>query len=151
MEKIILKFIKDFSNRNKRVDYILDFKNNFICYKNCALYKADLRMFNYDYISENGVRLNDFTQILNSEKYEYNVKFDCIRKIDKITVYSYNLDNMFISVDERLVKLVDSYNYIKGISPYNPVKFYDENENLSALILPIKYKRWEYDRQRKVS
>ena len=151
MEKIILKFIKDFSNRNKRVDYILDFKNNFICYKNCALYKADLRMFNYDYMSENGVRLNDFTQILNSEKYEYNVKFDCIRKIDKISVYSFNLDNMFISVDEKLVKLVDNAIQIKGISPYSPVKFYDENENLSALILPVKYKRWEHDRQRKAT
>lgn len=141
MEKIIKNFIKDFSNRNKRLDYILDFKNNFICYKNCALYKADLRMFNYDYMSENGVRLNDFTQILNSEKYEYNVKFDCIRKIDKITVYSYNLNNMFISVDEKLVKLVDNAIQIKGISPYSPVKFYDENENLSALILPAKYMR----------
>ena len=151
MEKIILKFIKDFSSRNKRVDYILDFKNNFICYKNCALYKADLRMFNYDYMSENGVKLKDFTQILNSEIYEYNVKFDCIRKIDKITVYSFNLDNMFISVDEKLVKLVDNAIQIKGISPYSPVKFYDENENLSALILPVKYKRWEYDRQRKVT
>lgn len=141
MEKIIQKFLKDFSNRNKRVDYILDFKNNFICYKNCALYKADLRMFNYDYMVENGVRLKDFTQILNSEKYEYNVKFDSIRKIDKITVFSFNLNNMIISVDVKLVKLVDRPMEIKGISPYSPVKFYDENENLSALILPIKYKR----------
>ena len=141
MEKIIRKFIKDFSNRKKRLNYILDFKNNFICYKNCALYKADLRMFNYDYMSENDVRLKDFTQILNSEIYEYNVKFDCIRKIDETTVYSFNLDNMFISVDEKLVKLVDNAIKIKGISPYSPVKFYDENENLSALILPVKYKR----------
>lgn len=141
MEKIIQKFIKDFSNRIKRADYVLDFKNNFICYKNCALYKVDLRMFNYDYMSENGVKLKDFNQILNSETYEYNVKFDCIRKIDKTIVYSYNLDNMFISVDEKLVKLVDNAIQIKGISPYRPLKFYDENENLSALILPVKYKR----------
>lgn len=151
MEKIIQKFIKDFSNRNKRADYILDFKNNFICYKNCALYKADLRIFNYDFMSENNVNMKDFTLILKNEKYEYDITFDCIRKINRIIAYSYILDNMFISVDERLVKLVDSYNYIKGISPYNPVKFYDENENLSALILPIKYKRWEYDRQRKAT
>ena len=48
---------------------------------------------------------------------------------------------MFISVDEKFVKLVDSDRYVKGISPYSPVKFYDENENLSALILPIKLKR----------
>lgn len=141
MEKIILKFIKDFSNRNKRVDYILDFKNNFICYKNCGLYKADLRMFNYDFMAENNVNMNDFTQILKDEKYKYDVKFDCIRKVDKINVYSYTLEDMFISVDEKFVKLVDSDRYIKGISPYSPVKFYDENENLSALILPIKLKR----------
>lgn len=141
MEKIILKFIKDFSNRNKRADYILDFKNNFICYKNCGLYKADLRMFNYDYMSAYNVKMKDFTQILKNENYEYDITFDCIRKINRITVYSYTLDNMFISVDVRLVKLVDSDNYIKGISPYNPVKFYDENENLSALVLPVKYKR----------
>lgn len=141
MEKIIQKFIKNFSNRNKRADYILDFKNNFICYKKCALYKADLRMFNYDYMSENGVELKDFTQILNSEQYEYNVKFDCIRKIDNFTVYSFNLDNMFIYVDKKLVNLVDNARQIKGISPYSNVKFYDKNENLSALILPVKYKR----------
>ena len=141
MEKIIQKFIKDFSNRNKRADYILDFKNNFICYKNCALYKADLRMFNYDYMSENGVRLKDFTQKLNSEKYEYNVKFDCIRKIDKISTCVFTLNDMLISVDEKLIKIVDNGIKIKGISPYSPVKFYDENENLSALILPVKYKR----------
>ena len=141
MEKIILKFIKDFSNRNKRVDYILDFKNNFICYKNCALYKADLRMFNYDYMAENNVNMNDFTEMLKNEKCEYDVTFDCIRKIDKRTVYSYRLDNMFISLDEKFIKLVDSDRYIKGISPYSPVKFYDENESLSALILPIKLKR----------
>lgn len=145
MEKIIQKFIKEFSNRNKRADYILDFKNNFICYKDCALYKADLRMFNYDYMSENNVKMKDFTQILKNEKYEYDITFDCIRKYNSITVYSYTLDNMSISIDERLVKLVDSDNYIKGISPYNPVKFYDENENLSALVLPVKYKRWHYD------
>lgn len=141
MEKIIQKFIKDFSNRNKRNDYILDFKNNFICYKNCGLYKADLRMFNYDYMSEQNVNMKDFTQILKNEKYEYDINFDCIRNVNRIIVYSYTLNDMFISIDERLVKLVDSDNYIKGISPYNPVKFYDENENLSALILPIKYKR----------
>lgn len=141
MEKIILKFIKDFSNRNKRVDYILDYNNNFICYKNCALYKADLRMFNYDFMVENNVNMNDFTQILKMKKYKYDVKFDCIRKVDKNNVYSYTLENMFITLDEKLVKLVDSDRYIKGISPYSPVKFYDENENLSALILPIKLKR----------
>lgn len=141
MEKIILKFIKDFSNRNKRSDYTLDFKNNFICYKNCALYKADLRMFNYDYMAENNVNMNDFTEMLKNEKCEYDVTFDCIRKIDKRTVYSYRLDNMFISLDEKFIKLVDIDRYIKGISPYNPLKFYDENENLSALILPIKLKR----------
>lgn len=141
MEKIILKFIKDFSNRNKRADYTLDFKNNFICYKNCALYKADLRMFNYDYMAENNVNMNDFTEMLKNEKCEYDVTFDCIRKIDKRTVYSYRLDNMFISLDEKFIKLVDSDRYIKGISPYNPLKFYDENENLSALILTIKLKR----------
>lgn len=141
MEKIILKFIKDFSNRNKRVDYTLDFKNNFICYKKSALYKADLRMFNYDFIAENNVNMNDFTQILKNEKYNYDVKFDCIRKVDKINVYSYTLEDMFISVDEKFVKLVESDRYIKGISPYSPVKFYDDNENLSALILPIKLKR----------
>lgn len=141
MEKIILKFIKDFSNRNKRADYLLDFKNNFICYKNCALYKADLRMFNYDFMAENNVNMKDFTQILKDGKYKYDVKFDCIRKVDKINVYSYILEDMFISVDEKFVKLVDSDRYVKGISPYSPVKFYDENENLSALILPIKLKR----------
>lgn len=141
MEKIILKFIKEFSNRNKRADYTLDFKNNFICYKNCALYKADLRMFNYDYMAENNVNMNDFTEMLKNEKCEYDVTFDCIRKIDKRTVYSYRLDNMFISLDEKFIKLVDSDRYIKGISPYNTLKFYDENENLSALILPIKLKR----------
>lgn len=141
MEKIILKFIKDFSNRNKRADYILDFKNNFICYKNCALYKADLRIFNYDYMSEYNVELRDFTKLLNTEKNEYDVTFDCMRKIDKRIVYSYRLDNMFISVDKMFIKLVDSDRYIKGISPYSPVKFYDDNENLSALILPIKLKR----------
>lgn len=141
MEKIILKFIKGFSNRNKRADYILDFKNNFICYKNYALYKADLRMFNYDFMAENNVNMNDFTQILKDEKYEYDVKFDCIRKVDKINVYSYTLEDKFISVNEKFVKLVDSDRYIKGISPYSPVKFYDDNENLSALIFPIKLKR----------
>ena len=141
MEKIILKFIKDFSNRNKRADYILDFKNNFICYKNYALYKADLRMFNYDYMSESNVEIGDFTTLLNSEKYEQVLKLDCMRKFDKRIVYSYRLDDMFINVDEKLIKLVDSDRYIKGISHYSPVKFYDENENLSALILPIKLKR----------
>lgn len=141
MEKIIQKFIKEFSNRNKRADYILDFKNNFICYKNSALYKADLRMFNYDFMSESNVNMKDFSQILKYEKYEYDVTFDCMRKIDNLIVYSYQLDNMFISLDEKLVKIVDSGKYIKGISPYNPVKFYDENENLSALILPVKLKR----------
>lgn len=141
MEKIIQKFIKDFSNRNKRADYILDFKNNFMCYKNCALYKADLRMFNYDFMFENNVNMKDFTQILKDEKYEYDITFDCLRKIDKLIVYTYQLDNMFIYIDEKLVKLVDSDLYIKGISSYSPVKFYDENENLSALILPYKLKR----------
>lgn len=141
MEKIINKFIKDFSNRNKRADYIMDFKNNFICYKNCALYKADLRMFNYDFMSEKNVNMNDFTQILKDKHYEYDVTFDCMRKIDNLIAYSYQLDNMFISLDEKLVKLVDNDKYIKGISPYSPVKFYDENENLSALILPVKMKR----------
>ena len=143
MEKIIQKFIKEFSNKNKRVDYILDFKNNFICYKNSALYKADLRMFNYDFMHENNVVMKDFSQILKNEneKYEYNVYFDCMRKIDNIIVYSYQLDNMFISVNEQFVKLVDSDRYIQGISPYSPLKFYDENENLSALILPVKVKR----------
>ena len=141
MEKIIQKFIKDFSNRNKRADYILDFKNNFICYKKRALYKADLRIFNYDYMSENSVIMKDFTAILNEKTYEYNVNFDCIRKIDNINTYSYQLNNMYISIDEKLVKLVDSDKYVKGISPYSPVKFYDEKENLLALILPVKMKR----------
>lgn len=141
MEKIIQKFIKEFSNRNKRADYILDFKNGFICYKKCALYKADLRIFNYDYMSENSVVMRDFTALLNEKTYEYSVSFDCIRKIDNIIAYSYQLDNMFISIDEKLVKLVDTDRYIKGISPNNPIKFYDENENLSALILPLKIKR----------
>lgn len=141
MEKIIQKFIKDFSNRNKRADYILDFKNNYICYKNCALYSADLRMFNYDFMSENNVNMKDFTAILNEKRYEYTVNFDCMRMVDNIKVYSYQLDNMFISVNEKLVKLVDNDRYIKGISPYSPIKFYDENENLSALILPVKIKR----------
>lgn len=141
MEKIILKFIKDFSNRNKRADYILDFKNNFICYKNCALYRADLRMFNYDFMSENNVNMKCFTAILNEKRYEYTVNFDCMRMVDTLKVYSYQLDNMFISVDEKLVKLVDNDRYIKGISPYSPIKFYDENENLSALIFPVKIKR----------
>lgn len=141
MEKIILKFIKDFSNRNKRADYILDFKNNFICYKNSALYSADLRMFNYDFMSENNVNMKDFTAILNEKRYEYTVNFDCMRMVDNIKVYSYQLDNMFISVNEKLVKLVDNDRYIKGISPYSPIRFYDENENISALILPVKIKR----------
>lgn len=141
MEKIILKFIKDFSNRNKRADYILDFKNNFICYKNCALYKADLRMFNYDYMSENGVKLKDFSTILNIEEYEYNLELDCMRIIDDFKTYSYRLNDMFIAVDKKLVKKVDGSFYVKGISHYSPVKFYDENENLIALILPIKSKR----------
>ena len=145
MEKIILKFIKDFSNMNKRADYILDFKNNFICYKNCALYKTDLRMFNYDFMSENNVKMKDFTEILKDERYEYNVEFDCMRKIDKLTLYSYQLDTMSIYLDEKFVKLVDSDKYMKGISSYSPVKFYDENEKLSALILPVNHKRWEYD------
>ena len=143
MEKIIQKFIKDFSNMNKRVDYILDFKNNFICYKNYALYKADLRMFNYDYMSENGVRLKDFTQILNSEKYEYNLELDCMRITDDIKTYSYRLKDMFIEVSDKLVKLVDGGFFVRGLSPFSPVKFYDENEELIALILPIKYKRWK--------
>lgn len=141
MEKIILKFIKDFSNRNKRADYILDFKNNFICYKNCALYKADLRMFNYDYMSESNVELGDFTTLLNSEKYEQILELDCMRKFDNITTYSYRLNDMFIEVDEKLVKIVDGSFYVKGISYYSPVKFYDENEDLTSLILPIKIKR----------
>lgn len=141
MEKIILKFIKDFSNRNKRVDYILDFKNNFICYKNCALYKADLRMFNYDYMSENGVKLKDFSTILNIEDYEYNLELDCMRIIGDFKTYSYRLKDMSIEVNEKLVKMVDGSFYVKGLSPYSPVKFYDENENLIALVLPIKYKR----------
>lgn len=146
MEKIILKFIKDFSNRNKRTNYILDFKNNFICYKKFALYKADLRMFNYDFMAENNVNMKDYTQILKDEKYEYDIKFDCIRKVDKINVYSYTLEDMFISVNEEFVKLVNSDRYIKGISPYSPVKFYDDNENLSALILPTTLRRLQYDR-----
>lgn len=141
MEKIILKFIKEFSNRNKRADYILDFKNNFICYKNSALYKADLRMFNYDYMSESNVELGDFTTLLNSEKYERGLELDCMRRFDNITTYSYRLNDMFIEVDEKLVKIVDGTFYVKGISKYSPVKFYDENENLTSLILPIKRKR----------
>lgn len=141
MEKIIQKFIKDFSNRNKRADYILDFKNNFICYKNCALYKADLRMFNYDYMSESNVELGDFTTLLNSEKYEQVLELDCMRRFDNITTYSYRLNDMFIEVDEKLVKIVDGIFYVKGISHYSPVKFYDENEELIALILPIKHKK----------
>lgn len=141
MEKITLKFIKDFSNRNKRADYILDFKNNFICYKNCALYKTDLRIFNYDYMSENGVKLKDFSTILNSEDYEYNLELDCMRIIDGFKTYSYRLKDMCIAVNEKLVKMVDDSFYVKGLSPFSPVKFYDENENLTALILPIKRKR----------
>lgn len=141
MEKIIQKFIKDFSNRNKRADYILDFKNNFICYKNCALYKADLRIFNYDYMSENSVKLGDSTTILNSEKYEQLLELDCIRRVDNITAYSYRLNDMFIEVNEKLVKMVDGTFYVKGISRYSPVKFYDENEELIASILPINCKR----------
>lgn len=141
MEKIIQKFIKEFSNRNKRSDYILDFKNNFICYKNCALYKADLRMFNYDYMSENSVKLGDSTTLLNSEKYEQLLELDCIRRVDNITTYSYRLNDMFIEVNENLVKMVDGTFYVKGISHYSPVKFYDENDELIALILPINRKR----------
>lgn len=141
MEKIIQKFIKDFSNRNKRADYILDFKNNFICYKNCALYKADLRIFNYDYISENSVELGDCTTILNSENYEQLLELDCIRKVDNITTYSYRLNDMLIEVNEKLVKIVDGTFYVKGISHYSPVKFYDENGELIALIIPIMHKR----------
>lgn len=141
MEKIIQKFIKEFSNRNKRSDYILDFKNNFICYKNCALYKADLRIFNYDYMSENSVKLGDSTTLLNSEKYEHLLELDCIRRVGNITTYSYRLNDMFIEVKENLVKMVDGTFYVKGISHYSPVKFYDENEELIALILPINCKR----------
>lgn len=141
MEKIIQKFIKDFSNRNKRADYILDFKNNFIFYKKCALYKADLRIFNYDYMSENSVKLGDSTTLLNCEKYEQLLELDCIRRFDNITTYSYRLNDMFIEVNEKLVKMVDGSFYVKGISHYSPVKFYDENEELIALILPINCKR----------
>lgn len=141
MEKIIQKFIKEFSNRNKRSDYILDFKNNFICYKNCALYKADLRIFNYDYMSENSVKLGDTTTLLNSEKYDQLLELDCIRRVDNITTYSYRLNDMFIEVKENLVKMVDGTFHVKGISHYSPVKFYDENEELIALILPINCKR----------
>ena len=141
MEKIILKFIKDFSNRNKRVDYILDFKNNFICYKKRALYKADLSMFNYDYMSENGVKLKDFSTILNIENYEYNLELDCVRIIDDVKTYSYRLKDMYIEVNKKLVKMVDGSFYVKGLSPFSLVKFYDENDILIALILPIKYKR----------
>lgn len=141
MEKIIQKFIKDFSDMNKRADYILDFKNNFICYKNCALYKADLRMFNYDYMSGNSVELGDFTTTLNNEKYEQLLELDCMRIVDNITTYSYRLNDMFIEVNKKLVKIVDGSFYVKGISNYSPVKFYDENEELIALIFPINHKR----------
>lgn len=138
MEKIILKFIKDFSNSNKRNDYILDFKNNFICYKGCVLYKADLRMFNYDYMIKNGVRVQDFTKLLeNHDKNEFDIKFDCIRKFDKINEYIYTCDDIHISLDEKLVKILDKYTCIKGTGIKNPLSFYDEYENISALILPI--------------
>lgn len=56
MEKIIQKFIKEFSDRNKRDDYVLDFKNNAICYKNLGIYRCDLRIFNYDYMSAHDIK-----------------------------------------------------------------------------------------------
>lgn len=151
MEKIIQKFIKDFSDKNKRVDYVLDFKNNAICYKNLAVYRCDLRIFNYDYMSAHNVKMNDFTYILSGSDTTYDLEYDCIRKLDGLNIISYMLDNMIISVGEKFVKLVDNFKYVRGISPYNIVKYYDEDNNIIAYILPVKYKRCHYDRQRKSS
>lgn len=141
MEKIILKFIKDFSNINRRVDYVLDFKNNIICYKNIALYHCDLRIFNYDYMLAHNVKMNDFSNIINERNTTYDLEYDCIRKLDGLNIISYMLDNMVISVSEKLVKLVDDFKYVRGVSPYSIVKYYDEDNNIIAYILPVKYKR----------
>lgn len=141
MEKIICKFIKDFSDRNKRADYVLDFKNNAICYKNVAIYRCDLRIFNYDYMSAYDVKMNDFSDIINERNTAYDLEYDCIRKLDGLNIISYVIDNMVISVGEKLVKLVDDFKHVRGISPYNIVKYYDEDNNIIAYIFPVKYKR----------
>lgn len=141
MEKIIQKFIKEFTDRNKRADYVLDFYNNAICYKNMALYRCDLRMFNYDYMVAHDIKMSDFTYIINEKNTTYDLEYDCIRRLDGLNIISYNLDNMFISVGEKLVKLVDNFKYVRGVSPYSIVKYYDEDNNIIAYILPVKYKR----------
>lgn len=145
MEKIIQKFIKEFSDRNKRADYVLDFYNNVICYKNMALYRCDLRMFNYDYMVAHDIKMSDFTYIINERNTAYDLEYDCIRKLDGLNIISYNFDNMIISVGEKLVKLVDNFKYVRGVSPYSIVNYYDKDNNIIAYILPVKYKRCLHD------
>ena len=141
MEKIIQKFIKDFADKNKRADYILDFYNNAICYKNMALYRCDLRIFNYDYMISHDVKMGDYSSIIQDHKISYDIEYDCIRKLDGLNIISYTLDNMIISVGEKLVKLVDDFKYVRGTSPYSIVKYYDIDNNIIAYIFPVKYKR----------
>lgn len=146
MEKIIQKLIKEFSDRNKRADYVLDFKNNIICYKNMALYHCDLRMFNYDYMVSKDIKMNDFSDIINEKEFVYDIEYDCIRKLDGINIISYTFNNMIISVGEKLVKLVDSFKYVRGNNPYSTVKYFDDDNNIIAYILPVKCKGRFYDR-----
>lgn len=138
MEKIINKFVKEFSSLNKRANYILDFKNNIVNYKNVALYTADLSMFNYDFMSENNVKLIDMSSILENENNNI-LEEECYIKRDGLTLIQYRLLDNLIHIDSRYVKLITEDCYVKGLSDRQPVFYYSKKtDELEAIIMPVR-------------
>lgn len=90
--------------------------------------------------------MSDFSDIINEKNTAYDLEYDCIRKLDGLNIISYNFNNMIISVGEKLVKLVDDFKYVRGISPYSIVNYCDEYNNIIAYIRPVKYRRYFHDR-----
>lgn len=144
MEKIINQFIKDFDNLNKRDNYILDFKNNIVNYKNVALYKANLSMFNYDFMCEHNVKLIDMNKILENEN-DNILKEECFIKRDGLTLIEYRLLDNLIHVDSRYVKLITEECYVKGLSDRYPLFYYSKKtDELEAIILPVRIRGLSY-------
>lgn len=139
MHKIICKFIKEFDNPKKRNDYILDFKNNLVCYKNAAIYKVDLSLFNYDYMAENGVKLREFDFLYKPHNIK-ELSFEYITKINNIECYTYRNDDILINVDRKYVDMLDSkieYD-IKGLTDRSVVEICNSfTGDRVAYVLPV--------------
>lgn len=143
MNKIIIKLIKDCLAGSDLSDYILDFNNNIIGYKNIALYNADLSLLNINYFNDKKCKITYTNEIDNIMHNKKNYKLTKLKQnIEEVNnkYVRYECSAFTIFVDKKMISLLDFKN-ISSVEAENSkfiTRFFDNNNNVIAAILPYR-------------